>query len=104
MVLQMVSTNEALLEEIAEYLLAEKLLYNVMLREVFDYRTGDGNGGIVTTQRYGLKGISKSLLFGRINELLRKKYKDKMPLLYSEPIILIDPEQTDVIAESLVKI
>lgn len=104
MTLQLVSEDESLLLEIAEYLLEQSLIANAMISETGTYKMLDKNNTIITSNHYILKGISKSLLFSHINTLLREKYKDRMPLLYSEPIILIDPIQTEIIVKQLAKV
>lgn len=104
MTLQLVSEDESLLLEIAEFLLKESLIANAMISETGTYKTLNKQNTIVTSNHYILKGISKSLLFSHINQLLRKKYKERLPLLYSEPIILIDPEQTEAIVSQLAKV
>ncbi len=103
MTLQVISSDQTLIHEIADFLLSEKLLANAMISEGVVYKTRDNLGNIVNSKRYILKGISKSLLFHTINKKLREKFKDNMPLLYSEPVILIDPEQTDIIIDRLIK-
>jgi len=104
MVLHVISPDKSLLEEIADYLLTERLITHAMLSNSFTFKTRSGSGSIRSASEYSLQGISKSLLFGKINQKLRDKYHDAMPLLYSEPIILIDPIQTETIAQSLLKI
>ena len=103
MTLQVVSSDKDLIHDIADFLLSEKLLANAIISDSVVYKTRDHLGNIINSNRYLLKGISKSLLFHTINEKLRERYKDNMPLLYSEPVILIDPEQTETIISRLIK-
>lgn len=101
MVLQMVAQEKNLLEEIAEGLLTNRLIVNAMISEAIIYKTISDNDQIITSSQYTLKGISKSLLFKNINTWLVQKYGEKTPLLYSEPIIMIDPDQTEQILSKL---
>lgn len=100
----MISQNRELLDEIGDYLLAEDLIANVMITADILYKESDENGNLHTSRRFALKGISKSLLFGTINQKLREQFGERMPLLYSEPIIMIDPDQTKQIIKGLTKI
>lgn len=104
MILHLVSKNRTLLTEIADELLQEKLIANAMISDAIDYRSLDKNGRIELRKEYSCKAISKSLLFSEINDLLRSKYKNKTPLLYSEPIILIDSQQTEELLALLKKV
>lgn len=103
MTLQIVSKKKEMLEEIAHFLLEEQLIANAIISENVIYLEKNKDT-IETTERYALKSITKSLLFNTINEKLRKRYKEKTPLIYSEPIILIDPIQTEAIVERLIKV
>lgn len=101
MVLQMIAQEKNLLEEIAEGLLTNRLIVNAMISEAIIYKTISDNDQIITSSQYTLKGISKSLLFKNINTWLVQKYGAQTPLLYSEPIIMIDPDQTEQILSRL---
>ena len=103
MTLQIVSKQKELLDEIATFLLHEQLIANAMISENVIYKERN-NGRIETTEQFLLKSITKSLLFSRINKKLRERYKERTPLIYSEPIILIDPIQTEQIIARLVKV
>ncbi len=103
MTLQVISRQAPLLEEIATFLLREQLIGNAMITESLIYKEIK-DGVIETTERFALKCITKSLLFNTINEKLRERYKERTPLIYSEPIIMIDPLQTEEIIEKLVKV
>ncbi len=104
MTLQIVSHDKDLLNTIADDLLKEKLIANAFLTEEVTTKTIDKDDKVITSTQYSLKGISKSLLFNRINQRLRAQYGKEMPLLYSEPIIMIDPEQTEEILSNVISI
>lgn len=103
MTLQIISKKRELLEEIAHFLLNEHLIANAMISERLLYLEKNKNT-VDTTKRFILKSITKSLLFSTINEKLRERYQEKTPFIYSEPIILIDPIQTEDIISRLVKV
>jgi len=104
MTLQLVSKSESLLHEIADQLLTDRLIANAMISSVGTYKVLSNELKISTSKQYSLKGISKSLLFSRINKRLQETYGDRMPLVYSEPIILIDAFQIEQIMEQLTKV
>jgi hypothetical protein len=81
--------------------LAEGLIANAMISGAIQLKSKLLDGSIISSKQYRLQGISKWLLFSEINNKLKDKYGDEMPLLYSEPIILIDPTHQDTIIESL---
>lgn len=103
MTLQVVSQDKNLLEDIAISLLEQRLIANAMISDPLTFMVLENNN-LISTSQYVLKGISKSLLFSRINKWLRATYKDKMPLLYCEPIIMIDSVQTEEILAKIVAI
>jgi hypothetical protein len=104
MILQILSQKEAQVHEIADLLLKEELIANAMVGGEVQVKSKQKDGSIVATMHYRMQGISKSLLFQKINDRLKAIYKEKMPLLYSEPIILIDPTHQDAILESITKV
>ncbi|MDX1461813.1 MAG: hypothetical protein R3359_02060 [Marinirhabdus sp.] len=99
MILKVVGTDVQVLEEIAQLLIDEKLIAVATIEGPAKFYSANS----ATAERHVLSGISKSLLFRTINEVLRKKYGEKMPLLYSEPIIMLDPDHTEKILAALVK-
>lgn len=104
MTLQIVSESEKFINEIADYLLSEELIANAMISSDVLFKKKLPDGSIASSNQYVLKGISKSLLFSDIYERLREKYKDVMPLVYSEPILLIDPEHNEMILDRITKV
>lgn len=104
MTLQLVSEDKNLLEDIAEDLLRERLIANAMISGAVIFKTISDENEIITDLQYTLKGISKSLLFRKINTWLLAKYEERIPLLYCEPIIMIDPDQTEKILNKLIAV
>jgi|TARA_R110002020_G_scaffold474772_3_gene707239 hypothetical protein len=103
MVLKAIDGNKEKLEAIATLLISERLLANATIDAPAVFYEADTIGVPQKKQTHVLSGISKSLLFKTINDLLRSTYQDEMPLLYSEPIIMLDPEHTEQIIAKLVK-
>lgn len=104
MILHILSESDAQINEIADLLLTEGLLSHAMFSDAMTVKSVSEDGSIAESNQFRLQGISKSLLFPVINNRLKDKYQDDMPLLYSEPIILIDPIHQNGILESLSKV
>lgn len=49
-------------------------------------------------------GKTKALLFNTIDELLKEKYKDNMPVIYSLPIVNMDWEQSKNLVNDVAKV
>lgn len=101
MILQAVSEDKLMLDTIADDLLKVNLIANVMISSSLSFKNINTSGEVDETRQYVLKGISKSLLFSKINSRLRDTYGDKMPLLYSEPLIMMDSIQMEEVLRKL---
>ena len=101
MILQAVSEDKEMLDAIGDDLLKVNLLTNVMISDGLSFKYRNDDGEVIGTRKYVLKGISKSLLFSKINSRLQDTYGDKMPLLYSEPLIMMDSMQMEEILNKL---
>lgn len=104
MILKIQSDDQKLLKEIAEILLKERMIYSAMFDTPLLVQSLAEDGTILTSEQYELKGISKSLMFNDIHQLIQREFGDAMPLVYSEPIILIGNEHQELIIKSLAKI
>lgn len=100
MTLQAHADNEAIIVTMAEFLLMNKLVSRPSITSARKISFNE-DSSICISEEYIFKSISKSVLFNKINKKLRERFKEKMPLLYSEPLILIDPLQQDEIISSL---
>jgi len=60
--------------------------------------------GLTKKKQILIIGQTKGLLFKIINEKLSVKYLDRMPILYSVPIIYMNEIQTDFIREHTAKV
>jgi uncharacterized protein involved in tolerance to divalent cations len=85
--------NQAI--EIVDYLMEQKLILDSMMMERVKVRKKSNDGKINTFQQTLILGKTKSLLFVEIDNRLREKYKDSMPVLYSIPIVQMDWEQAN---------
>ena len=103
MTLHILSKTKQDLKAIAEELLRQKLVSHVTIEGQQKEYMYNEKKGIASTHLYRLKGLSKSLLFKKINDCVRKNFAGKFTLLYSEPIIMMDSEQTDDMIKALLK-
>ena len=87
------TTDKALATEISNFLLNEKLIIDTFLTQGIASRRNK-EGKVIAKTEYLVFGKTKALLFDNIDQLIRSKYEDRMPILYSLPIINMDWEQT----------
>lgn len=84
-------------KEIVQILLKEKFALEVnIVDNCMDYKM-DKKGNIIEKSIVTLICTTKSLLFPTIDNLLKEKYPDNMPVLYSLPIIHMDWEQSKIL-------
>lgn len=99
MSLTLISSDLEQAEEIAQYLIIEKLVIETNLIEnTVCFRLNKANE-VIKQQSVALICTSQSLLFNKIDEYLKEKYGKKMPVIYSVPIINMDWEQAQVLIE-----
>lgn len=103
MILKVVSTKQEQLKNIAKFLIKKKLIATAVIGQSCFIPHKNQENSLDEDVCYTLSGISKSLLFKKINDALRAEYGSETPLIYSEPIIMIDPEQTDEMLGRLIK-
>ncbi|MEZ4936010.1 MAG: divalent cation tolerance protein CutA [Crocinitomicaceae bacterium] len=92
--LRISSENRQQIEEIATILLENHLIIDVNVKENIE-RWNLVMNSIQKKSIYLLTGKTRANLFTKIDELLRGKFKDRMPELYSLPIVHMDWEQSD---------
>lgn len=97
------TTDENLAIEIAELLLYEKLIIDTFQTQGTS-RSKNTKGEIILQTEHLVFGKTKALLFDNIEKLIRSKYGDRMPILYSVPIINMDWEQAVELREKTEKI
>lgn len=103
MLLNVVANSAAQAREIAIYLLDNKFIAQASIGEKELYELNEDTV-LMGSKRYVIKGISKALLFETINKKLRKRYSDRMPTLFAEPLIYMDSEQNEQFLERIVKV
>lgn len=88
--------------EIIDFLTEDKLMLHAVIIENLTGRKRAKDGTYQDHEQILVIGQTKALLFNTIDELLREKYKQHMPVLYSLPIINMDWEQSrELINETL---
>ncbi len=75
--------------EIVKLLVSEKLITGATIMDALSsYKNTDGEIDTVSTNL--LIGRTKAILFNTIENLLKYKYGDKMPVLYAVPVVNMD--------------
>ena len=89
------SPSKAQIIEIIDLLVEEKLILDPVIFEKVILRKKGQNG--INKNEDHILAIAKAraLLFGKIEYLLKEKYKEKMPDLYSLPIVNMDWKKAD---------
>lgn len=80
--------NQAI--EIADSLIEKKLIFDAMIFEKIMIRKRVDGSSFESVKKVLAIGKTKALLFNDIDKLLREKYKDRVPDLYSLPIVNMD--------------
>ncbi|WP_299431413.1 hypothetical protein [uncultured Aquimarina sp.] len=86
-------------DEIIEFLLRGKYLLTVTIIENCVQARIDAKSKTSKLNRTLISGIVKSLQFNNLNDRLRKMFGSNMPVLYSIPIVHMDPQQSETIAD-----
>lgn len=93
--LHVVSKDSEQANDIVDFLVKNKLILNALVQEkVVLKKQGDQNK-LVSENQILIMGKTKALLFNRIDNLLRAKYRNNMPILYSIPIVSMDFDQAN---------
>ncbi len=85
--------------EIVSLLLKKRLIIEGTMQTKSKCFRLDAKKNILETNSVILICTTKSLLFTRIDTLLKERYKDDMPVLYSVPIVNMDWEQSKKLIE-----
>ncbi len=97
------SDSKEMLEEIAEYLLTNHLVISVDFHfdiKRIEFENGKLNNYII----HFITGKTKSLLFSEIDLKIRDRYKDKIPEIFSHPIVEMDWELANKLKSETEKI
>jgi uncharacterized protein involved in tolerance to divalent cations len=102
--LHIVTKSKRQANEIADYLIEQKLILDAVILEKVGVREKAADGGVITVKKIMIMGKTKSLLFPYIDKKLRAKYSDKMPVLYSVAIVNMDWEQANELISETAKV
>ena len=102
--LHIISDKEEQALEIVDFLLEKKMLLEAVLLEKVTVRKKLSEGKPVSSSQTLVMGKTKALLFNTIDLLLKDKYGDKIPIIYSTPIVHMDWEQSKELVNEVAKI
>jgi uncharacterized protein involved in tolerance to divalent cations len=100
--LHIISDDEEQAIEIANFLIEKDLILDTTLLEKVSMRKKINNQ-IESMSKTLIMGKTKAILFDAINELLKEKYKENMPVIYSLPIVFMDWEDSKELANEVAK-
>ena len=101
--LRISSENEKAIEKIAETLLKERLAIDLNVkRNIERWQTIDGT--IQKTEVTLLTSKTKGLLFGKIDSLIKKAYREESIEIYSVPIIHMDWDEMKHLQSEVVEV
>jgi uncharacterized protein involved in tolerance to divalent cations len=100
--LHIISDDEEQAIEIANFLIEKDLILDTTLLEKVSMRKKINNQ-IESMNKTLIIGKTKAILFDAINELLKEKYKENMPVIYSLPIVFMDWEESKELANEVAK-
>lgn len=104
MILLRISTaNEEAIEKAAHLLLSESLAIDLNLKRHAQRITLE-KGKLKSEPLFILTGKTKALLFSVIEKRFRELFGNTMPELYSLPIVNMEWQQAEVLAEKIRKI
>jgi len=102
--LHILTENEKKANEIVDYLLSKKMIINAILLEKVKVRKKTKVGLIQNEEQIMIMAKTKALLFTSIDTLLKQKYQEEMPVLYSVPIVHMDWDQADELMQETEKV
>ena len=102
--LHIVSNDVKQANQIADFLVENKLVLNAVFVEQVRTRKRGDNGNLLTENQTLIIGKTKASWFNDIDKKLRDRYGDKMPELYSVPIVNMDWQQADELVNETVSI
>lgn len=102
--IHIVTDSEEQAIEITDLLIEKKLILNALMIEKAKMRKRTKEGTFETHSQTLVIGKTKGLLFNDIDLLLREKYNENMPTLYSIAIVNMDWDQADELMTETLKI
>lgn len=94
-----VPNSKSQTDEIIEFLLRGKYLLTAMLIENCVLKQIETNSKTKKLNRTLISGVIRSLQFTNLNDRFREMFGANMPVLYSIPIVHMDPQQSEAIAD-----
>jgi len=101
--LQIYSKEEQIIEKVAALLIHNQLAIDLTIDRDVE-RLSLVNEKVEYTKVYLLSAKTKSLLFQKIDTLLKSELQNKMPELYSLPIVQMDWKQAEHLTELTQKV
>ena len=101
--LRITSYKEKIIDEVAVILLERRLAIDVDIDRDVE-RLIYENHKVHIKQLYVLTASTKSLLFPKIDSLLRQKFGDQVPEIYGLAIVHMDWDQKEHLTEDLEKV
>jgi uncharacterized protein involved in tolerance to divalent cations len=99
-----ITDTEEQANDIVDFLLERNMLLEAVLLEKVSVRKKRNSNKIENVKRTLIMGKTKALLFNTIDELLKEKYEDDMPIIYSLPIVHMDWEQSKQLVNDVAKV
>mgnify|MGYP000494914195 CR=1 FL=1 len=91
--------NKSQTDEIVNFLLKGKYLLNTVIVDNCILAKIDSKNRTARLNKTVISGIIRSLQFSNLNNRLREMYRYNMPVLYAVPIVHMDPDQSEAIAD-----
>jgi len=86
-------------DEIIRLLLDNRLVIDGTIKTNTRCYKLDTNKNVVVADSVVLLCTTKALLFSKIDEFLRERYKNNLPVIHSVPIVNMDWEQSKTLVE-----
>lgn len=102
--LHVITSDENQAVQIADFLIEEKLMLDAVILEKVLVRQKSDDGDFITKDQTMIIGRTKTLLFNYIDQKMRERYPDNMPVLYSLAIVNMDWEQSDQLISRTAKV
>lgn len=87
-------------DEIADLLVTENLVLSAVTFQSVTVREKQSDGSVGQSEQTLLIGRTRGLLFKTVEARLRDVYGTEMPVIYSVPIVNMDWQHADTLAES----
>ena len=97
--LQVITQDEKTANEIIDHLLKERFVLEGIIVENVSRKRLIGDE-IKTEKGFLIKALAKALLFGSINDYIKKHFGGKDVLVYSIPIVHMDGEAQQLLRET----